>query len=274
MDAAAVEAELGDAITSEEITEDEAKPVVLVIDDNQDLRQYMSLLLSDRYRVLTAHDGPTGIGKAMRNVPDLIVCDVMMPGMDGITCCRRLKQEVNTCHIPVLMLTANAMDEQRVAGLTEGGADAFMAKPFSPDVLRAQIQTLIDNHRRQRDFFGSQTAMPAAPTADDKFLQRMRNIIEQRLSDSDFGVEELGQELGMSRAQLYRKTKALTNYSPVELIRNFRLKRAQQLLAQGHDSIAQVAYSVGFTAPSYFTKCYKDYFGEMPNQLLRRATTQ
>ena len=107
---------------------------------------------------------------------------------------------------------------------------------------------------------------------DDKFLVKMKDIIERSFSDSDFGVEQLGDMMGMSRAQLYRKTKALTNYSPVELIRNIRLKRAQQMLAQGDDTIAQVAYSVGFTAPSYFTKCYKDFFGEMPNELVKRKT--
>ncbi len=290
LDAKSVETELGDVIENEEITENEAKPVVLVIDDNADLRQYLQMLLGSQYRVVMARDGQEGIHKAMRMVPDVIICDVMMPVMDGIECCRRLKREVNTCHIPVLMLTANAMDEQRIEGLQEGGADAYMAKPFNPDVLKAQLKALVDNHNRIRDFFGSQIGVgvkpadtaavndenrPAeaekrTPSLDDKFLMKVKGIIEKNLGDSDFGVEQLGDMIGMSRAQLYRKTKALTNYSPVELIRNTRLKKAQQMLAQGDETIAQVAYSVGFTAPSYFTKCYKDYFGEMPNELVRR----
>ena len=278
IDAEAIETELGDSLEGENIVESEPKPLVLVIDDNADLRQYMQMLLGEHYRVITAGDGLTGVGKAMRTVPDVIVCDMMMPVMDGIECCRRLKQEVNTSHIPILMLTANAMDEQRVKGLAEGGADAYMSKPFNADVLRAQLRSLVDNHNRVRDFFGSQpgavpkTDAPDTPSLDDKFLVKMKEIIEHRLSDSDFGVEQLGDMMGMSRAQLYRKTKALTNYSPVELIRNMRLKRAQQMLAQGDDTIAQVAYSVGFTAPSYFTKCYKDFFGEMPNELVKRKT--
>ena len=243
----------------------------------------MQILLGEQYRVITAKDGQVGVGKAMRTVPDVIICDVMMPVMDGIACCRRLKHEVNTSHIPVLMLTANAMDEQRIEGLTEGGADAYMSKPFNPDVLRAQLKALVENHRRVRDFFNPQLiAMSdesSAPSSqintlssslDDKFLTKVKNIIDRNLADSDFGVEQLGDLMGMSRAQLYRKTKALTNYSPVELIRNTRLKRAQQMLAQGDETIAQVAYSVGFTAPSYFTKCYKEYFGEMPNELAKR----
>lgn len=278
IDAATIETELGDSFEGENAIESEPKPLVLVIDDNADLRQYMQMLLGEHYRVITAGDGLTGVGKAMRTVPDVIVCDMMMPVMDGIECCRRLKQEVNTSHIPILMLTANAMDEQRVKGLAEGGADAYMSKPFNADVLRAQLRSLVDNHNRVRDFFGSQpgavpkTDAPDTPSLDDKFLVKMKDIIERRLSDSDFGVEQLGDMMGMSRAQLYRKTKALTNYSPVELIRNMRLKRAQQMLAQGDDTIAQVAYSVGFTAPSYFTKCYKDFFGEMPNELVKRKT--
>ena len=286
MTASDIESELGEAVVGEEVTENEQKPVVLVIDDNADLRQYLQILLGEQYRVITANDGLAGVGKAMRTVPDVIICDVMMPVMDGIACCRRLKHEVNTSHIPVLMLTANAMDEQRIQGLTEGGADTYMSKPFNPDVLRAQLTALVDNHRRVRDFFSpqlsalsnepranSQEPVVHSPSLDDKFLTKVRSIIDRNLADSDFGVEQLGDLMGMSRAQLYRKTKALTNYSPVELIRNMRLRRAQQMLAQGDDTIAQVAYSVGFTAPSYFTKCYKDYFGEMPNELVNRKKT-
>ena len=286
IDAEAIETELGDSFEGENILESEPKPLVLVIDDNADLRQYMQMLLGEHYRVITAGDGLTGVGKAMRTVPDVIVCDMMMPVMDGIECCRRLKQEVNTSHIPILMLTANAMDEHRIEGLTEGGADAYMSKPFNADVLRAQLRSLVNNHNRVRDFFGGVNSGQASPSPlrgtervssspsslDDKFLVKMKEIIERSFSDSDFGVEQLGDMMGMSRAQLYRKTKALTNYSPVELIRNIRLKRAQQMLAQGDDTIAQVAYSVGFTAPSYFTKCYKDFFGEMPNELVKRKT--
>lgn len=301
IDAATIETELGDSFEGENILESQPKPLVLVIDDNADLRQYMQMLLGEHYRVITAGDGLTGVGKAMRTVPDVIVCDMMMPVMDGIECCRRLKQEVNTSHIPILMLTANAMDEHRIEGLTEGGADAYMSKPFNADVLRAQLRSLVNNHNRVRDFFGSSSigipsnpslrsdatkrsnpsnpsnssnlSNPSSPSSlDDKFLVKMKDIIERSFSDSDFGVEQLGDMMGMSRAQLYRKTKALTNYSPVELIRNIRLKRAQQMLAQGDDTIAQVAYSVGFTAPSYFTKCYKDFFGEMPNELVKRKT--
>lgn len=294
---AQVETELAEVIEPQELAEDDPKPAILVIDDNADIRQYLCQLLSPLYHVFTAADGNEGIRKAMRLVPNVILCDVMMPGIDGMETCRRLKAEVNTCHIPVVMLTACNLDEQRVQGHQEG-ADAYISKPFSSEVLMAQLEALIKSHDRVRDFFSDAVSLgkailPASATSgtsagsspanplsresqsvissiDDKFLQRLRSLIDKNLSDSEFGVEQLGDIIGMSRAQLYRKCKALTNYSPVELIRNTRLKRAQMLLAQTDDTIAQVAYAVGFTAPSYFTKCYKEYFGENPGELVSR----
>ncbi len=298
LNAQQVEIELAESIEPQELAEDDPKPAVLVIDDNADILSLIRTLLGSTYHVFTATNGLEGIRKAMRLVPDAILCDVMMPVMDGLETCRRLKSEVNTSHIPVMMLTACNLDEQRVQGHQEG-ADAYLPKPFNNEVLMAQLESLVKNHDRVRDYFSDPTfahssperdttpgSAPSSSTAgsvpakeihystissiDEKFLNKMRTLIESHLSDSEFGVELLGEEIGMSRAQLYRKCKALTNYSPVELIRNTRLKRAQQLLAQGDDTIAQVAYAVGFTAPSYFTKCYKEYFGENPNELVKR----
>ena len=298
LNAQQVEMELAESVEPQELAEDDPKPAVLVIDDNADILALMRTLLGSTYHVFTATNGQEGIRKAMRLVPDAILCDVMMPVMDGLETCRRLKSEVHTSHIPIMMLTACNLDEQRVQGHQEG-ADAYLSKPFNNNVLMAQLESLVKNHDRVRDYFSdsafvhpaidrdasSSSAAPSTSTEatpakeahyntissiDEKFLNKMRTIIESHLSDSEFGVELLGDEIGMSRAQLYRKCKALTNYSPVELIRNTRLKRAQQLLAQGDDTIAQVAYAVGFTAPSYFTKCYKEYFGENPNELVKR----
>ena len=298
LNAQQVEMELAESVEPQELAEDDPKPAVLVIDDNADILALMRTLLGSTYHVFTASNGQEGIRKAMRLVPDAILCDVMMPVMDGLETCRRLKSEVHTSHIPIMMLTACNLDEQRVQGHQEG-ADAYLSKPFNNNVLMAQLESLVKNHDRVRDYFSDSTfAHPATerdashnsatPSAsaeatpakevhyntisgiDEKFLNKLRTLIESHLSDSEFGVELLGDEIGMSRAQLYRKCKALTNYSPVELIRNTRLKRAQQLLAQGDDTIAQVAYAVGFTAPSYFTKCYKEYFGENPNELVKR----
>jgi len=271
-----VEMELADVIEPQEIKEDDPKPAVLVIDDNPDILSLLRTILSADYHVFTARNGQEGISKAMRIVPNVIVCDVMMPGMDGMECCRRLKSEVNTYHIPVVMLTACSLDEQRIEGHQQG-ADAYLSKPFNNQVLLAQIEALIKSHDKVRDFFNGETftptpteGKPVVETLDDQFLQKVRQSIVKHLNDAGFGVEQMSDELSMSRAQLYRKVKALTNYSPVELIRNTRLKQARQMLAQGSLTIAEVAYSVGFTAPSYFTKCYKEYFGENPNELHKR----
>lgn len=281
-----IQTELGDVEIYEDIAEDEPLPIALVIDDNADVREMMRTLLADKYKVITAGDGQEGLRRAMMTVPNVIICDVMMPVMDGLECCRRLKAEMCTSHIPVMMLTACSLDEQRVQGHREG-ADAYLPKPFSAEVLIAQLDALVSNHDRVRDFFAdvtlantkktetkqktskeeTQTEEKKIDSPDEKFLKKLRSLIEDNIGDSDFGVEQLGEEIGMSRAQLYRKAKALTNYSPVELIRNSRLKKGRQLLAQGDKNIQQVAYEVGFTAPSYFTKCYKEYFGEMPNEM-------
>lgn len=269
-----IQTELGDIEEIEEIEEDEPLPIALVIDDNADVREMMRTLLCDKYKVITAGNGQDGLRRAMQVVPNVIVCDVMMPVMDGLECCRRLKAEMCTSHIPVLMLTACSLDEQRVQGHREG-ADAYLAKPFSAEVLIAQLDALVSNHDRVKDFFAEptreqkkvDTTEKKTDSPDELFIRKMRTIIEDNIGNSDFGVEQLGDEMYMSRAQLYRKAKALTNYSPVELIRNYRLKKARKLLAQGDLNISQVAYEVGFTAPSYFTKCYKEYFGEMPNDM-------
>lgn len=273
-----IETELLTFDNFQELDAEDPKSVILIIDDNPDIRLLFSTLVGSQYHIIAAANGQEGITKAMRIVPNLIVCDVMMPGMDGFECCRRLKNEVNTSHIPILMLTACSLDEERIQGHNQG-ADAYLSKPFNPSVLMAQIDALIKSHDRIRDFFGDNlTTTESKSTAEtkntssleDAFLQRVRQNILDHIDDPDFGVEQMGEELGMSRAQLYRKVKAITNYSPVELVRSTRLKRGQQLLAQGDETIAQVAYAVGFTSPSYFTKCYKEFFGESPNEILKR----
>ena len=207
----------------------------------------------------------------MKHVPDAIICDVMMPVMDGMECCRRLKSEVQTSHIPVMMLTAYAMDEQKIRGY-ECGADSYILKPFSAQLLRARLRNLLDNRHRLNIFFtGTATVKKeAAGKVDQGFAERLRTLIEKRLGDSELRVEDLGEELGLGRVQLYRKAKSLTGYSPNELLRIARLKRAAALLASTEKTIAEIAYETGFSAPSYFAKCYRDYFGESPTDFLRR----
>lgn len=251
----------------------ENKETILVIDDNQDIRNYVRSVLQDEYKLVEATNGQEGIQQAMKYVPDVIICDVMMPIMDGMECCRHLKSEIQTSHIPVIMLTAYAADEQKIKGY-ECGADSYLSKPFNARLLTVRLRNLIENRHRLQSFFtdGSNATLQKAPVADiDKgFLEKLYALIDSHLSDPDLSVEELGEQIGLSRVQLYRKTKALCGYAPNELLRIARLKRAASLLAGTEKTIAEITYEVGFSSPSYFTKCYKEYFGENPTEFLKR----
>lgn len=250
---------------------DSSKPSVLVIDDNEDIRSYVHGLLHSEYTVIEAADGSEGIRKAMKYVPDMIISDVMMPGIDGIECCRRLKSELQTCHIPVILLTACSLDEQRIQGY-DGGADSYISKPFSSQLLMVRVRNLIDSHRRLKQFFGDRQTLAKEDVCDmDKdFVERFKALIEAKMGDSSLNVEDLGKDMGLSRVQLYRKIKSLTNYSPNELLRIARLKKAASLLASSDMTVAEIGYEVGFSSPSYFTKCYKEQFGESPTDFLKR----
>jgi signal transduction histidine kinase/DNA-binding response OmpR family regulator len=270
-------------IEAPEVEVDADKLCVLAIDDNADIRTYIRTLLDDNYQVIEAADGMQGVKMASKYVPDLIICDVMMPNMDGMECVRRLKTEINTSHIPVLMLTACSLDEQKIQGY-ESGADAYLSKPFSAAVFVARCKALIENRKRIREVLAdgnisqptpiqpAQQSQTRAKDMDNEFYNRFLQIVEKELSNPDLSVEELGSRLGMSRVQFYRKIKAITNYSPVELLRNIRLKRAAKLLSSTERTVSEIAYEVGFTTPSYFTKCFKDYFGESPSELQHRTS--
>ena len=266
--------ELLEGEEEEERNYDSSRMSVLVIDDNADIRSYIHGLLSAEYSVIEADNGSEGIRKAMKYVPDLIISDVMMPGIDGIECCRRLKSELQTCHIPVILLTACSLDEQRIQGY-DGGADSYISKPFSSQLLLARIHNLIDSHQRLKQFFGDRQTLAKEDICDlDKdFVEKFKALIEEKMGDSELNVEDLGREMGLSRVQLYRKIKSLTNYAPNELLRMSRLKRAASLLASSGMTVAEIAYEVGFTSPSYFTKCYKEQFGESPTEFLKRKGT-
>lgn len=274
-----VVAELGDIEIDTDAVDGSGKPLLLVIDDNEDIRHMLAELLGDEYSVCFARDGREGVRKASRYVPDLIVCDVMMPGMDGFECCRRIKEEVSTSHIPVLMLTACSMDEQRVQGY-DSGADGYVSKPFNADVLRSRCRSLVENRRRVINVLQGDvepvTSRPetsrtaAVSNIDDDFYRRFIEIVQAEMGDPDLNVESLASRLGLGRSQFYRKIKALTNYTPVELLRRLRLKRSRDLLATTSRSISEIAYEVGFSTPAYFTRCYREAYGETPSELRDR----
>lgn len=253
------------------VEESADKEMVLVIDDNQDVRDYVKMLLQDKYVVVEAVNGLEGVKQAMKYVPDVVVCDVVMPVMDGIACCKRLKSELQTSHIPVLMLTAYAMDEQRIQGY-DSGADAYLTKPFNAKLLMTRIRNLIDNRKRLKSLAEDVTGggKQSLGEVDKGFVEKLKTLIDEKMGDSELSVEDLGAELGLGRVQLYRKTKSLTGYAPNELLRIARLRKAASLLASSEKTVAEITYEVGFSSPSYFTKCYKDYFGESPSEFLKR----
>ena len=249
---------------------DPNQPTILFTDDNDDVCQMARTLLETHYRVLTAPNGVVALQMAELNIPDLVVSDVMMPQMDGLELCSRLKQSTATSHIPVILLTAQTLDEQRIAGY-EHGADAYITKPFSAPLLLARIHNLLQSRKQLKQVFGGadELAKEEISTPDKEFVSKIRNEIHRNISDNDFGVEQLGAAVDLSRVQLYRKVKALTGLSPVELIRATRVNRARKLIEGGATSVSEVAYQVGFTSPSYFTKCFKDQFGVSPMELLK-----
>ncbi len=245
------------------------KPRVLVIDDNADICAYATVLLNSEYDVIVASNGEEGLKKAIREVPDIVVCDVMMPGMDGLECCKRLKNDGITSHIPIILLTAKTLDKYRVEGYMYG-VDAYLTKPFSGMVLKARIKNLIENRKLMKIAFGNdareEVHEEVMQSIEDKFVEKFRAIIQNNLGNSELSVETISKEMGISRAQLYRKIKTMTGISPNDIIREARLKRADRLLETTDKSISEIAYEVGFSSPSYFTKCYREFFGRTPNK--------
>ena len=280
----AVEAELDNIEGSSEFDSD--RPLILIIDDNRDIREMVSELLRADYNIITAINGADGVKKAVKFVPDLVICDVMMPVMDGLECCRRLKAEQVTSHIPVLMLTACSMDEQRVQGY-DNGADGYLSKPFSADVLKARSASLIKNRHLIKDLWQNpvnhamkQTSSKATDNADspkikdalpykdvdNEFYARFLKIFYEDMGSTDMTVDSLAAKMGLERPQFYRKIKGITNYSPVELIRSLRLKKARSMVTGSEKSISEICYEVGFSTPAYFTKCYREAYGETPTE--------
>ena len=263
-----------DRITNAEDFDSE-RPLVLIIDDNNGMRAYLRSILKDKYNVSEAADGKQGLEKACREVPKLVICDVMMPVMDGLEFTRQLKQNMATSHIPVILLTARSLSEQREEGYGTG-ADSYLTKPFSGSVLLARVDNLLRSRTMLRSLFSGDKKEEAAEeqlgSRDQTFINRLRDSIRQNMGDSDFTVERLGEEVGLSRVQLYRKVKALTGQTPVDLLKKARLERARLLVEKTDKSISEIAYEVGFTAPSYFNKCFKDEFGVSPGGLRERSS--
>lgn len=245
---------------------------ILVIEDNPDLRDFLVQRLGRSYQVITADNGDDGLNLAYAKVPDLIVSDVMMPGKDGISVARTLKNDLRTSHIPIILLTARSTDEQQLEGI-QTGVDAYIAKPFSPKLLMERIDKLLWNREQlQHHYIGAvdEIAVPGtASSLDQKFIDQLSSIIQKHLSDSELNVNMIAKELGLSRVQVYRKVKALLGINIGDHIKVLRLNKAKTLLRQPDFTIAEVAYAVGFSSPAYFSTVFKSYYNQSPSDFLR-----
>jgi len=248
----------------------DAQNIILVVEDNDDIRRFVSLTLNSDYRIFEANNGTTGWEMAKEMIPDLIITDIMMPGMDGYQLTKQVKKHEMTSHIPVIMLTARAGEDSRIEGL-QVGADAYIPKPFSGKELQAQIRNLIAQRQTLKQKFSRNMLMRPnevkEPSMEEKFLLRVRSTVEKHMADENFTVEELATEVGLSRAQLHRKLIALTGVSASRYVRNFRLELAMDLLKKNVGTVSEIAYRVGFASPAYFTKCFTEDFGMPPSQV-------
>ncbi|CAN5883071.1 sensor histidine kinase [soil metagenome] len=247
---------------------------VLVVEDQAELRHFISSQLSEQFQVLHAANGLMGYEIALDTVPDIIISDVMMPVMDGIELCQKLKADERTSHIPLILLTAKADYESKLHGL-ETGADDYLIKPFKMEELLVRMKNLLESRKKLRERFTKQIHLNpkeiSVTSVDERFLQRAISILETNMSNDRFDVEAFSKEIGLSRTHLHRKLTAITGHAPNEFIRTVRLKRAALLLQQHHGNISEIAYSVGFSSLSYFTKCFKEIYGVPPSEYVRKG---
>jgi signal transduction histidine kinase/DNA-binding response OmpR family regulator/ligand-binding sensor domain-containing protein len=247
---------------------------ILLVEDNAELARFIMDVLSDQYQVIHALNGELGLESALSAMPDLILSDVMMPVMDGYELCRRIKDDIRTSHIPVILLTAKVSQENIIEGLTRG-ADDYLTKPFHPTELKLRIHNLLARQQKLRDLLRGELALPAAapdalPVAQDIFITRLNAVLDEHLEDSYFGVDQLTGLVNMSRSSLHRKLKSLTGLSTTEFVRNYRLKRASLYLREGFSS-SDAAYKTGFGSPAYFTKSFREVYGMTPGEFKSKA---
>ncbi|HEX5169708.1 MAG TPA: ATP-binding protein, partial [Cyclobacteriaceae bacterium] len=244
------------------------KPVLLLVEDNEDFRFYLKDNLRYRYQVIEAGNGKEGWVQAVAQIPDLIVSDVMMPEMNGIDLCRKIRNDARTSHIPLILLTARAAEDQVKEGF-ESGADDYVTKPFSFEILQSRIKNLLIRRTQfQKSIVNKldiKTSEVKVSSLDEKLIEKAVKFVEEKISDPDFSVEDLSHELGMSRVHLYKKLISLTGKSPIEFIRTIRLQHAAQLLEKSQLTVAEVAYKVGFNNPKYFAKYFKEQFNILPS---------
>lgn len=256
----------GEVTREEKATADE-KPILLIVEDNEDVAQYLVAILRPDYHVEVAENGRLGWGRTLELIPDIILSDVMMPVMDGIELLGKVKNDIRTSHIPVVMLTAKADVDSRLEGL-ERGADAYLAKPFNEKELRIQLKNLVSVRKKLHERYASLDKLPEIPDAslkmEDGFMIRVKQVLEANLEDDEFGIRQLCRELAVSHSQLYRKFKSLSNLSIADYLKLLRLEKAKILLTTTNMNVTEVAYAVGFKNLSHFSREFAHHFGKSP----------
>jgi YesN/AraC family two-component response regulator len=243
-------------------------PLLLIVEDNRELQDYLVTFFSYDYRILTANNGKEGLEQAIKNIPSIIISDLMMPEMNGIEMCKKLKTDINTSHIPILILTAKAVLENEKEGL-ETGADEFILKPFNIEVLKLRLDNILRTKEQWIQKFRTNSSSKSwkelSNKLDQKFIEKSINIIKKNLDNTEFSVEKFALEIEMSRSALFLKLKSITRQSTSELIRTIRLNKAAKLIESGKYSITEVIYMVGFSDPKYFRTCFKKHFDCTPS---------
>ncbi len=257
-------------VNTKVISSKSSDKLILIVEDNSDLRDFITDILGENYQLLLAEDGLQGERMAIEHIPDLILSDVMMPKKDGYEMCHSLKLNTKTSHIPIILLTAKAGHNNKMEGLNQG-ADVYLTKPFHAEELLVNIQNLITNRERQWNYFKASDLTSVEnlelSNLDDQFLQKSAAFIKENLDNEGLSVEDLAAAVGFSRSQYHRKLKALVNKSANQLIVEIRLNEAHKMLKQKEGSVSEIAYSVGYTNLSYFTKSFKDKFGKLPSKV-------
>ncbi|NNF74366.1 MAG: response regulator [Flavobacteriaceae bacterium] len=261
------------ALNPDDIIGDE-KPLLLVVEDDAEIRRYIQSIFEKDYKLIKAADGKSGCEKAINQIPDLIISDIMMPGMDGLELSSTLKLDERTSHIPIILLTAKSGDEHEMEGL-KTGADAYVTKPFRAANLKIRVDQLIDLRRKLRQRYDQEADVNpkelSLSTADQRFFERLQKILDTQLTDPQFNADRFASEMAMSRMQLHRKLKALTGLSSSEFIRSQRIKMAVKILKTREVSVSELAYDIGFNTPSYFIKCFKEALGQTPLEYQKRS---
>jgi DNA-binding response OmpR family regulator/nitrogen-specific signal transduction histidine kinase len=249
------------------------RPVILIAEDNDDLRFYLKDNLLRQFEILEASNGDTALKIIQKYVPDLIISDIMMPGMDGITLCKRVKSDRTICHIPLILLTAKSSEQQQLEGI-EMGADDYIIKPFNFQILEAKIANIINLRHNMRQVFKNKLQIEpqdiTVTSLDEQFMRKVLGLVEKNIASTDYSIETMSHDLGMSRTLLYKKILALTGKPPLEFLRSLRLKRAALLLAKSQMNVSEIAFQVGFNDPKYFSKHFKNEFGVLPSKYIAK----